>query len=89
MLFSQFILIFLPGTRQAPFVMLTHCLPFLSSLDMPKVAFLIFVPIQLGIGTPEAASTLNQERQQGGGWRKKETFVYRYLSWLKYVVNNW
>merc|ERR1719234_2466419 len=31
----------------------------------------------LGIGTPEAASTLNQERQQGGGWRKKETFVYR------------
>merc|ERR1712192_45980 len=29
------------------------------------------------MGTPEAASTLNQERQQGGGWRKKETFVYR------------
>ena len=31
----------------------------------------------LGVGTPEAASTLNQERQQGGGWKKKETFVYR------------
>ena len=31
----------------------------------------------LGIGTPEAESTLNQERQQGGGVKKKETFVYR------------
>ena len=32
----------------------------------------------LGVGTPEAASTLNKERQQQGeGWKKKETFVYR------------
>ena len=31
----------------------------------------------LGVGTPEAESTMNRERQQGGGWKKKETFVYR------------
>ena len=36
--------------------------------------------LQLGIGTPEAASTLNQEHNmQSGGWRKKETLVYRYF----------